>query len=74
MIMDKLNFITVYFTAQMQYFMVRVANFEPLYLSHFWVKIQSFCAHQTGNFLNFLKLTQLLSLDPIQGLLWAFKH
>ena len=28
-----------------QHFMVRVANFEPLYLRHFWVKMQSFCAH-----------------------------
>ena len=31
------------------YFMVGVANFKPLYLSHFLIKIQSFCAHQTGN-------------------------
>ena len=44
-IMHKLNFITVDFTAQMHYFMMRVANFEALYLRHFWVKIQSFCAH-----------------------------
>ena len=54
------------------YFMVRVANFEPSYLSHFWIKTLSLCAHWTGNFLNFLKLPQLLSLDPFQGLLWAF--
>ena len=27
--MHKLNFITVDFTAQMQYFMMRIANFEP---------------------------------------------
>ena len=27
------------------YSMVRVANFETLYLRHFWPKIQSFCAH-----------------------------
>ena len=40
----------------------RVANFRPLYLQQFWVKLQSFCAHWTGNFLNFLKLTQHLSL------------
>ena len=37
-IMHKLIFITVYFTAQMHYFMVRVANFEALYLRHFWVE------------------------------------
>ena len=58
MIMHKRDFVTVDFTAQMQYFMVRVANFEPLYLKQFWVKIQSFFAHWTGNFLNFSKLTQ----------------
>ena len=29
MIMNKLSFLTVDFTAQMQYFMMRVANFEP---------------------------------------------
>ena len=45
-----------------QYFRVRVANFEPLYLKQFWVKIQSLCAYWTGNFLNFSKLTQLLSV------------
>ena len=45
-----------------QYFRVRVANFEPSYLKQFWVKIQNFCAHWTGNFLNFSKLTQLLSV------------
>ena len=43
-----------------QYTWVRVANFEPLYLRHIWVKIQSFCAHWTGNFLNFSKLTLML--------------
>ena len=53
---------TVDFDAQMQYSMIRVANFEPLYLKQFWEKIQSFCAHWTGNFLNFSKLTQLLSV------------
>ena len=45
MIMNKLKFITVDFAAQMQYFIVRVTNFKPLYLSHFWVKLQSFCSH-----------------------------
>ena len=49
MIMHKLNFITVDFTAQMQYFVVRVANFEPEHLGLFLVKIQSFCVHWTGN-------------------------
>ena len=52
MIGHKLNFMTVDFDAHMQYFMIRVANFIPLYLKQFWVKIQSFCAHQTGIFQN----------------------
>ena len=39
------QFLNVDFTAQIQYFMMRVANFETLYLRHFWPKIQSFCAH-----------------------------
>ena len=63
MIGHKLNFMTVDFDAQMlKYFMMRVANFEPLYLRQFLVKIQSFCAHSTGNFLKFSKLTQLISV------------
>ena len=64
----KLNFMTVDFDAQMQYSMIRVANFEPLYLKQFWVKIKSFCAHWTENFLNFPKLTQLLSVAHFEGL------
>ena len=65
---------TVVFDAQMQYFMIRVINFMPLYLKQFWVKIQSFCAHWTGNFLNFSKLTQLLSVAYILRALGAFKR
>ena len=53
----KLNFMTLDFDAQMQYSIIRVANFEPLHLKQFQVKIQSFCAHWTGYFLNFSKLT-----------------
>ena len=45
MIGHKLNFCTIYSITQMHYFVKRVANFEPLYLRHFLVKIQSFCAH-----------------------------
>ena len=55
-------------------FMVQVANFEPLYLRHLLVKIQSFCAHQTGNFLNFPKLTQLSSVAHFLRPLGAFEH
>ena len=70
----KLSFMTVDFDAQMQYFMIRVANFDPLYLEQFWVKRQSFCAHWTGNFLNFSKLTQLLSVANFLRPLGAFKR
>ena len=70
----KLNFMTLDFDAQMQYFMMRVANFESLYLKQFWVKIQSFCAHWTGNFLNFSKLTQLLSVAHFLRPLGVFEH
>ena len=64
---------TVDFDAQMQYSMIRVANFETLYLKQFWVKIQSFCAHWIGNFLNFSKLTQILSVPHLPHL-GAFKR
>ena len=74
MIIHKVNFMSVKSTVQMQYFMVEVANFEPSYLSHFWTKIQSFCALWIRNFLNFSELTKLLSVDPSQGLLWAIYH
>ena len=75
MIGHKLNFMTVDFDAQMlKYFMMRVANFEPLYLKQFWLKIQSFCAHWTGNFLDFSKLTQLLSVAHFLRPLGAFEH
>ena len=70
MIGNKLNFLTVDFDAQMlKYFMMRVANFEPLYLKQFLVKIQSFCAYWTGNFLNFSKLTKLLSVAHLSDTL-----
>ena len=39
-----------------------VAMFDLVFLGPFFTKMRSFCAHQTGNFLNFSKLTQLLSL------------
>ena len=65
---------SVDFDAQMQYFMIRVANFRPLYLKQFWIKIQSFCAHWTGNFLIFSKLTQLLSVAHFLRPLGAFKR
>ena len=48
----------------MQYFIVRVANFEPLYLRLFGEKlhVESVCAFLTGNFLNFTKFIQGLSV------------
>ncbi len=74
--MSKETFFQKYFknSCQVQHFMVRVANFEPLYLRHLWVKIQSFCAHLTGNFLNFSKLTQLSSVAHFLRPLGAFEH
>merc|ERR1712155_233805 len=35
--------------------------------------MRSFCAHQKGNFLNFAKLTLLLSLDHSWLPLWPIK-
>ena len=37
-------------------------------------KIRCSSAHWKGNFLNFPKLTLLLSVGHLQGVLWAFKH
>ena len=64
----------LYDRCSMQYFMMRVANFESLYLKQFWVKIQNSCAHWTGNFLNFSKPTQLLSVAHFLRPLGAFEH
>ena len=58
----------------MQYFMMRVANFNPLKLRYFCTKIKSFCAHWTGNFLNFSKLIQLLYVAHFWGPLEALEH
>ena len=43
-------------------FLEGVAMFDLVFLGHFFTKIRSFCAHQTENFLNFSKITLLLSL------------
>ena len=50
-----------------------VGNFDLHFLIHFFPKWGCSCAHQTGNFLNFPKLTLLLSVVHFQGVLWAFK-
>ena len=56
-IIHKLSFITVDFTAQMQYFMMRVANFvEPLQLRHFY-KVS--VPIRLANFLSSLTFTDL---------------
>ena len=39
-----------------------VGIFDLNFLSHFLLKMRGFCAHQKGNFLDFSKLTLLLSL------------
>ena len=51
-----------------------VGNFELIFLSHFLTKMRSFCAHQKGNFLNFAKLTLLLSLVHSWCPLWPVKR
>ena len=43
-------------------FLGGVAMFDLVFLGPFFTKMGSFCAHQTGNFLNFSKLTLLLSV------------
>ena len=47
-----------------------VGVFDLIFLRHFLTKMRSFCAHQKGNFLNFLKLTLLLSLVHSWCPLW----
>ena len=48
--------------------------FEPNYLSSLWSKSKYLSAHQIENFLNFSKLTQLLSVAHFWRPLGAFKH
>ena len=43
------------------FFQGGVGMFDLAFLSCFFTKMWSLCAHQTGNFLNFSKLTKLLS-------------
>ena len=47
---------------------------KPTYLSLPWSEFKYFSAHHTENFLNFLELTQLLSLCQFWRSLWAFKQ
>ena len=51
-----------------------IGIFDLIFLSHILPKIRSFCAHQKGNFLNFLKLTLLSSLVHSWCPLWPVKH
>ena len=51
-----------------------VGIFELIFLSHFLTKMRTFCAHQKGNFLNFSKLTLLLSIVHFWDPLWPVKH
>ena len=50
-----------------------VGVFDLIFLRHFLTKMRSFCAHQKGNFLNFSKLTLLLSLDHSWCPQWPIK-
>ena len=47
---------------------------KPTYLSLPWSEFKYFSAHHIENFLNFLELTQLLSLCQFWRSLWAFKQ
>ena len=51
-----------------------VGIFDLIFLRHFLAKMRSFCGHQTGNFLNFSKLTLLLSLVHSWCPLWPVKR
>ena len=51
-----------------------VGVFDLIFLRHFLTKMRSFCAHQKGNFLNFSKLTLLLSLDHSWCPQWPIKR
>ena len=39
------------------------ANFDLKYLSYFWINFQNSCDFHVANFLNFLKLPQLLHIE-----------
>ena len=54
-------------------FSTGVGVFDLIFLKHFLTKMRSFCAHQKGNFLNFSKLTLLLSLDYSWCPQWPIK-
>ena len=51
----------------------RVGNFKPGFLSSPWSKMNNLSAHSVENYLNFSKLTQLLSVGQIQVPLEALK-
>ena len=53
---------------------VGVGNFDLDFLSHLFPKSRCSCAHLKENFMNFPKLTLLLSAVHLQGVLWAFEH
>ena len=42
------------------------AIFDLKYLSYFWINFKNSCANQVANFLNFLKLTQLLYFGIVE--------
>ena len=48
--------------------------FDLVFLSHFFSKMGSFCAHLKENFLNFAKLTLLLSVLHFWCPLWPVKQ
>ena len=65
---------TIFSVIQSIPFLKGVGIFGLIFLSHFLTEMRSFCAHQKGNFLNFLKLTLLLFIVHFWYLLWPVKH
>ena len=51
----------------------RVGNFKPGFLSSPWSKMDNLSVHSVENYLNFSKLTQLLSVGQFLRPLGAFK-
>ena len=66
----KFNAIGQHFSMPKKWFKI----FKCKFLSSQWFKLENFCVYQIENFLNFSKLTQLLSVGPFLMSLGAFKQ
>ena len=74
MIMHKLNLITVDFTAQMHYFVMRAANFEALYLKALLGKNTKFLCSLDWKFPEFFKTHPTFICSSFLRASDAFKH